>query len=183
MTHDDAQSMDARRLRTRLAIRNVFFTMVLERRYYEIKIDDIVEQAGIARSTFYEHYKNKDELLASSLEGPFSILVGLIDDTTTKEALVHILEHFWQNRAMARGIFAGAVRKKVAATLANMIKQKIAGQGLNRKMPSAMIGIQISEMLLAPLGAWLTGQVACSSLELAEVLQKSVAGAVSGLKV
>ncbi|MEO8002260.1 MAG: helix-turn-helix domain-containing protein, partial [Arenimonas sp.] len=152
------------------------------RRYYEIKIDDIVEQAGIARSTFYEHFKNKDELLASSLEGPFSRLVNLIDGTTTKAALIDILEHFWHNRAMARGIFAGAIRKKVSAALSGMIQRKLAMQFGNKRLPLPMIGIQLSEMMLAPITAWLLGQATCSVEMLAELLIKSVSSTVNELK-
>lgn len=182
MTHDDLVNGDARKQRTRVAIRNAFFSMVLERRYYEIKIDDIVEQAGIARSTFYEHFKNKDELLASSLEGPFSRLANLVDDTGTKESLIDILEHFWQNRAMARGIFTGAIRKKVGLALSGMIQKKLAKQFTGNKMPLPLISIQLSEMMLAPISAWLAGQAVCSSKMLAEVLKTSVSGTVRELK-
>jgi AcrR family transcriptional regulator len=155
---------------------------VLERRYYEIKIDDIVEQAGIARSTFYEHFKSKDELLASSLEGPFSRLANLVDNITTQEALVEILEHFWQNRAMARGIFTGAIRKKVGFALADMIQNKLAKQLIDKNLPLPLISIQLSEMMLTPISAWLLGQAACSSRVLADVLSKSVAGMMKELK-
>lgn len=182
MTNDDVLNGDARSLRTRIAIRNAFFGMVLERRYYEIKIDDIVEQAGIARSTFYEHFKSKDELLASSLEGPFSILANLVDGTTTKESLVHILEHFWQNRAMARSIFTGAVRKKVGVALACMVQKKLSTQLSDKKLPLPLISIQLSEMMLAPISAWLLGQEACSSTMLADVLKKSVTSTIRELK-
>lgn len=183
MTHDDLANGDARKQRTRLAIRNAFFDMVLERRYYEIKIDDIVDKAGIARSTFYEHYKSKDELLAGSLEGPFSRLANLVDGTTTKEALIEILEHFWQNRAMARGIFTGAIRKKVGVTLADMIQKKLVKQRVDRKLPLPLISIQLSEMMLAAISAWLLGQVQCSPVMLAELLRKSVAGMVGALNI
>ncbi len=182
MTTSDEPSGDARKLRTRQAIHRAFFGMVLQRRYYEIKIDDIVVQAGIARSTFYEHFKSKDELLASSLEGPFSRLANLVDGTTTKEELVDILEHFWQNRAMARGIFTGTIRKKVGLTLAEMIQNKLASQLTDKKLPLPLISIQLSEMMLTPISTWLLGQVACSSRVLADVLSKSVAGVMKELK-
>jgi AcrR family transcriptional regulator len=181
MTQDDVMNGDARKHRTRQAIRTAFFGMVLERRYYEIKIDDIVKQAGIARSTFYEHYKSKDELLASSLEGPFSILAGLVDGTSTQDALLYILEHFWENRAMARGIFTGAVRKKVSATLADMVQKNLMNELKNKKMPLPLIAIQLSEMMLASISAWLLGQAACSSAVFADVLRKSVTSMVREL--
>ena len=182
MTNGDMPGGDARRLRTRQAIHTAFFGMVLERRYYEIKIDDIVERADIARSTFYEHFKSKDELLASSLEGPFSILVNLVDESTTKEALVGILEHFWQNRAMARGIFAGAIRKKVGMALAVVIQKKLAKQLTDKQLPLPLLSIQLSEMMLTPIAAWLLGQAQCSSLQLADLLRKSVTGMLRELK-
>ncbi len=183
MTTSDEPSGDARKLRTRQAIHRAFFGMVLERRYYEIKIEHIVEQAGIARSTFYEHFNSKDELLASSLEGPFSRLANLVDDTTTKEELIEILEHFWQNRAMARGIFTGTIRKKVGLTLAEMIQNKLATQLVDKKLPLPLISIQLSEMLLAPIAAWLLGQAQCSPTMLADILRKSVTSTVRELKI
>jgi AcrR family transcriptional regulator len=182
MTMNDVPIGDARKLRTRQAIHAAFFRMVLERRYYEIKIDDIVEHANIARSTFYEHFKSKDELLASSLEGPFLRLVNLLDDTTSNEALIDILEHFWQNRTMARGIFIGAIRKKISGALAGMIQKKLATLHFDRKLPLPLISIQLSEMMLAPISAWLIGQVTCSAPMLAEVLSKSVTSTARGLK-
>jgi AcrR family transcriptional regulator len=182
MTSGDVTTGDARKSRTRQAIHQAFFGMVLERRYYEIRIDDIVEQAGIARSTFYEHFQNKDELLASSLEGPFSRLVNLVDGTTTNEALAEILEHFWQNRAIARGIFTGATRKKVGIALSSMIQKKLVAQLGNKKLPLSLISIQLSEMMLAPIIAWLLGQAAASSNALADVLRKSVTGMMRELR-
>lgn len=182
MTRSDEPSGDARKLRTRQAIHRAFFGMVLQWRYYEIKIDDIVVQAGIARSTFYEHFKSKDELLASSLEGPFSRLANLVDGTTTKEELVDILEHFWQNRAMARGIFTGAIRKKVGSALADMIQKKLTKELVDKKLPLPLISIQLSEMMLAPIAAWLLGQAQCSATMLADILRKSLTSTVRELK-
>jgi AcrR family transcriptional regulator len=193
---------DARKQRTRQAIHRAFFDMVQQQRYYEIKIETIVARAGIARSTFYEHFKSKDELLASSLEGPFSRLVNLVsvgriqaigegpgmalaqasEINKTQIALLEILTHFWQNRALARSIFTGALRKKVALSLAAMIYQRLEKTFVNKKWPLGLVSIQLSEMMLAPIVAWLLGEAQCSASVLGDMLVNSVAGAMSAFE-
>jgi AcrR family transcriptional regulator len=192
---------DARKQRTRQAIHRAFFDMVQQQRYYEIKIDTLVARAGIARSTFYEHFKSKDALLASSLEGPFSRLANLVkvcrmqatdesagvaltqasDIRKAQIALIDILSHFWQNRALARSIFIGALRKKVGLTLAAMIYQRLEKTFANKNLPLGLVSIQLSEMMLAPIVAWLLGEAQCSAEVLGDMLVKSVAGAMSAL--
>jgi AcrR family transcriptional regulator len=68
--------IDPRKKRTRDELLAAFFKLVLSRRYHEIRIADILSGSGVSRSTFYEHFASKDELLCASIEGPFMILAG-----------------------------------------------------------------------------------------------------------
>ena len=172
--------IDPRRKKTLAAIQNAFFCFVLQKRYHEIKIDDIVAASGIARSTFYEHYRSKDALLAASLAGPFQILAtcvrevpaGEFDDNPVTERVSQILQHFWENRGMARGIFLGDARRKLAPTLANCLEAELKLSKARLTLPLLMVSAAIAETQLTMLTEWLLGRVACAPEQLALAMHK-----------
>ncbi|MFA6830367.1 MAG: TetR/AcrR family transcriptional regulator [Bacilli bacterium] len=55
--------MDRREEKTMQAIYQAFSTIINTKNYDDITIQDIIETANIGRSTFYSHFKTKDELL------------------------------------------------------------------------------------------------------------------------
>lgn len=46
-------------------IYNAFAEVLLEKEYSDVRIQDVLDKSGVARSTFYAHYKTKEELLKS----------------------------------------------------------------------------------------------------------------------
>ncbi len=58
--------MDARIAKTRNALIYAMVTLVKERGFDALKLNDILAEAGVPRSTFYGHYADKDDLLISS---------------------------------------------------------------------------------------------------------------------
>lgn len=46
-------------------IYNAFAEVLLEKSYADVRIQDVLDKSGVARSTFYAHYKTKEELLKS----------------------------------------------------------------------------------------------------------------------
>ena len=59
---------DRRAGRTRELLQNALVELVREGSYDAITIQDIVDRASLGRTTFYLHYKGKDELLVSCHE-------------------------------------------------------------------------------------------------------------------
>ena len=59
---------DRRSQRTRQALHDALFDLMAQKGYEAVSIKDIIERANVGRSTFYAHYANKDELLASQLD-------------------------------------------------------------------------------------------------------------------
>ncbi len=57
--------MDKRITQTTEKIYNAFADALLEKEYGDLTIQDVLDKCGVARSTFYAHYKTKDELLKS----------------------------------------------------------------------------------------------------------------------
>ncbi|MGQ8819898.1 TetR/AcrR family transcriptional regulator [Bibersteinia trehalosi] len=59
---------DPRITRTRKVIHDTFLALLEEKNYDEITVQDILDKAGINRSTFYKHYLNKDALASHIIE-------------------------------------------------------------------------------------------------------------------
>lgn len=59
----EPEKKDRRTRKTRQLLRDTLLTLLKEKRYEEISVQDIIAQADVARSTFYVHYVDKDDLL------------------------------------------------------------------------------------------------------------------------
>lgn len=46
-------------------IYDAFAAVLLEKNYQNVRIQDVLDKSGVARSTFYAHYKTKEDLLKS----------------------------------------------------------------------------------------------------------------------
>jgi AcrR family transcriptional regulator len=58
---------DRRVRRTQKLLHSALVSLILERNYDSITIQEILNRADIGRSTFYAHFKGKDELLISGI--------------------------------------------------------------------------------------------------------------------
>lgn len=59
---------DRRVRRTRQILREALINLILEKGYDRITVQDIIDRADVGRSTFYAHFRGKDELLLSGFE-------------------------------------------------------------------------------------------------------------------
>lgn len=57
---------DRRVRKTRDALHGALIGLMMERAYERITVSDVIERANVGRSTFYAHYRDKDELLVVS---------------------------------------------------------------------------------------------------------------------
>lgn len=62
------RSIDRRVARTRGTLHQALLSLILEKGYEAISVEDICERGNIGRSTFYSHFKSKDDLKRSGLE-------------------------------------------------------------------------------------------------------------------
>jgi AcrR family transcriptional regulator len=177
---------DRRIERTRRAVAGAFSALILEgRRYERIRIADVIARAGVGRSTFYEHYRNKDEVLAETIRRPFADVAGAIDAGARTSALRDALVHFAENRVHAKAVFAGSVRRKIARVLASMIEERLRARAhANGVAPPASVGIAalaIAEGQLAVIVAWLGGEVGGDAARIATALHRMAQAAARDL--
>lgn len=156
---------DPRSQQTRQALFEAFVALVLSRNYDEISISDIIAKAGVSRSTFYRHYRNKDHILAGSMDGILSVLAATATGTGRREDLDFILSHLWDNRQLGRVILRGPPYRTVAGALTQMIEQKLAAgkpDGQSLRVNARLRAVQLSEGVLGTIRAWIDGRIRCS---------------------
>jgi AcrR family transcriptional regulator len=61
--------MDRRVQKTRSLLHQALGSLILEKSYETITLKEILDRANVGRSTFYMHFRDKDELLVSSIQG------------------------------------------------------------------------------------------------------------------
>jgi AcrR family transcriptional regulator len=171
--------IDPRKKRTRDELLAAFFKLVLSRRYHEIRIADILSESGVSRSTFYEHFASKDELLCASIEGPFLILAGMVCNESSARHVEGLLAHFWENRALARTLFQGSAHQALRRKLIGCIESRLDNCARSKfRIPRRLVAHGLADGMFSPIVAWLLGEATCDAGDLAVALQRSAAASI-----
>lgn len=105
--------MDPRIVRTRRSLQQALFALARERSLDDITVGDIAERAGVNRSSYYQHYSDKEMLLADALDAAAEAAVmeitmtEAVDPDITPEThpwLLGYLEHIFQNASLYRRV-------------------------------------------------------------------------------
>jgi AcrR family transcriptional regulator len=169
--------------RTRARLIAAFNQLVFDKTRGPIRVAQIIEKAGVGRSTFYDHFANAEAVHMAALSRPMAQLADPAAGTGTVEQLQWLLDHFHGNRGRARDVLLGSSRDRITRLLADMIDERIdAGDDL--AIPRRIATMQIAEAILGPIRLWIAGEFAASSGTLAASLFETAAAmrASLGLK-
>lgn len=116
-------------MRTRTALYGALVDLIREGDYDAITVEDILARANVGRSTFYAHFKSKDELLEKSLERLRQELIAAVE--ATPEATIFtvtrtLFEHVHRYRdihfALAKGTRGALLHESIAANFAQVVR-------------------------------------------------------------
>ena len=90
----------AARTRDRLggALIGLLFTKPLE----EITMQEVLDRAGVSRSTFYEHYRDKNDLFLSDTDDFFAAMSTLLEKKKNPSQRVAPVAEFFTHVAQVR---------------------------------------------------------------------------------
>ena len=177
--------MDARIARTKRNLQDALLELARERSLDDITVGDIAEHAGVNRSSFYQHYSDKDVLLADALDVEFDA-VGLGDlgaeggiEAQASEPpaiLLLYLEYIQQNASVYQRVLGDNGSAVVTARVRQRIEQLVL-EGISRAgipafhdLPAEVVAASIAGSALGAVRAWLelrprpSSQVAASWL-------------------
>ena len=155
-------TIDRRQKRTRDAIRQAFIGLATNRRYEDFSVRDLIERADIGRSTFYEHYRSKDDVLRALMDGMLTELADASNGVVPEEKLCGLIAHFWGNRRLGKAVFGPQLAPAVRRRLAELIESRT---GATRVRAAFLAAGQIGL-----LHAWLSGEISAPPEEVAAAL-------------
>lgn len=148
-----------------------FNTLVLGRGFDAVMPADVAEAAGVARSTLYEHFAGKEEMLGHSLLPILNPLAACVGSREVPPSLVFTLEHIRSSRRMARELLGGRARTVAARTLGQLIEAQLPAR--RNGMPRPLKAAYLASGILGLIDEWLSGREACPAAVLASALQAS----------
>lgn len=155
--------------RTRARLIAAFNQLVFDKTRGPIRVAQIIEKAGVGRSTFYDHFANAEAVHMAALSRPLSYLAAPAAGTGTVEQLQWLLDHFHGNRGRAREVLLGSSRDRITRLLADMIDERVE-TGDDLAIPRRVATMQIAEAMLGPIRLWIVGEFAATSQSLAASL-------------
>jgi len=73
-----SQTEDRRVQRTQKSLRDALIALILEKHYDTISVQDIIDRANVGRSTFYLHFRDKEDLFRGDWQRMLEYFIGQI---------------------------------------------------------------------------------------------------------
>lgn len=157
----NAEKLDGRVLRTREALGDAMMELFQEKPWASITVEDVLERAGVGRSTFYVHYKDKDDLFWSDAEEFLEAMSGWLSRSgeaservaPVRELFAHVAEsqrlydaivrseHAHDFLALAEGCFARGISARLSVLAKSKHLAAAARETLSRALSGALLSL------------------------------------------
>lgn len=188
----DPEKKDRRTRRTRQLLRSALLELLKEKRYQEISVQEIIERADVARSTFYMHYLDKDDLLTGD-QGIFAEHLGqqLISHASENSARLYS-SRAWFYHIQAQVPILKIIAKDPAMdlamkTLRGIVHRSVA-EGMqthsrveNSSMPLSLIVDYLTDTLMTLIQWWFKDGMKYTPEQMDEMFQQLVLPGVLSL--
>lgn len=158
--------MDPRIARTRRSLQEALFELARERDLDDISVADIAERAGVNRSSFYQHYSDKDTLLADAIDAVVEETganLPVFREITAEPPpiLIGYLTHLEENAAVYARVFGSHGSPAVVARLRSRVQSiasaavaTVTATGLD-DIPPDVRAAGLTGSVLGVIEAWL----------------------------
>jgi AcrR family transcriptional regulator len=176
---------DRRSQRTRESLFHALLTLMREKRYDSITVQDIIDRANVGRSTFYAHFVDKEDLAVSSFEQVLDSLIqspvpGASDEhrlISTVALLRHVQEQQPIFQTLVRGRGLELFFERGQAYWSKKIEQDLRAlmpAGETPAVPLPIVSAYVTGAFMTLLKWWLDNKMSLSPERLDEIFQQLV---------
>jgi len=141
-------SVDPRAARVRTRLREAAFALVHERPVDQMTVGDIVARASVSRQVFYQHFRDRDDAVATAFSVAFAAATADIDriDGTAvgggdaRSRILRLFDFAAEHRSMYRNIVPSSVTQRVVTAFRTELQpacEEIAKHGMPVVSPIA----------------------------------------------
>ncbi len=181
----NSATTDRRVRRTRELALRALLSLVQEKGYDRITVQDILDKADIGRSTFYAHYRDKDDLLRSGFE---DIRAALVAERNGAEkpggksaeflqpilvVFQHVEEHRHLWKPLARKGGADLVIRILRESVEGIVNEQVRSQFPGGNETQVEVAVQfVASACVGLLIWWLENDVPCSAEEIHSIFRR-----------
>ena len=179
--------MNARGKRTRDALGDALVALINEKPFEEITVQQVLDRAGVSRTTFYTHFRDKDDLFLSDLEDFFELLGGLLDKAhaplTRVAPLAELVSHVGEMRSFYQALVASGkvhdVHELGIGSFARSIEKRLVQAGVKLEGPQLQAqAYGLAGSMMSLMDWWLRQANPMSPVELDRLFHRMVWAAV-----
>ena len=172
----NAKPPDRRVQRTRQILLDALIGLILEKEFETITVQEIIDRANVGRATFYSHFRDKDDLLASGFESLKDVFEDFhyssSAETSDWNFSLALFQHAEEQRSVFKALFgkqAGAlILSRIQKALTVILKQHF--QEMFKNKPQAVpLDVFVQYLVSAFLGLltwWLTTDAAETAVQM-----------------
>jgi AcrR family transcriptional regulator len=175
---------DRRSQRTRHLLGTAFVQLLREKGYSAITVSDIIERADVGRSTFYSHYRDKDDLFVNELDRVIEVLGNRIpnqDEMPFFPSLGlfrHIGEEYELYKALVWTPGIDLLIKHLQTSLSHRIEQGLQKNSKDLAIPLPIMANFIAGSFLTVLKWWLENKMIYSPEQMDEMFKKLITSGI-----
>ena len=160
------KTVDRRVQKTRKLLHEALISLILEKNYESIVVQEILDRANVGRSTFYTHFRDKDELLIMGFSPLREILHNAQMTTPAAATTVPansyekvigfssaMFEHVYEYRKVWRALVASSagiiVRQHFQEMISDLIRHQFKIEFHKRKRAGSKIPFELFVHFLA----------------------------------
>jgi len=170
-----AKRADRRVERSKAALQQALLTLIQERGFEALSVQDITDRANVGRATFYAHFQNKEDLLASGIDGLRAGLRevqrrALTDPSSRSERTLSFSHELFAHANAHREVFQAMVGKRSGAVVQQLLHKMavdlvrdelaaLSARGGDRTIPTEAVAQFIGSGLFGLLMWWGQGRM------------------------
>jgi AcrR family transcriptional regulator len=169
---------DRRSLRTRHLLSAALVELIREKNYNTITVSDIIQRANVGRSTFYAHYRDKDDLFVGELDRVIEVLSQRVSGQNelpffpSLGLFRHVGEEYELYKALIWTPGIDLLITHMQKSLSWRIEQGLAKSGHLYKVPLPILANFIAGNFLNLLKWWLENRKIYSPEEMDDIFKK-----------